>query len=283
MKRAILTTIWIFITALIASAQTTFYFPQIADGSQIDGVFWKTTIFLTGSSTATGTITFTTFDASTRAPVNITFVDNSGTPASNGNTIPFTIGPGQSRKYVSTSGGRLAVGYATVSADASISGTAVFSEFSANGILISEAGVPSAAAYTSQLIFVDTQSGFDTGVAYANPNSSPATISLQLLSSQGVAVVSSTQRSLAGNQHNSAFVSQLFSPPPFAGTMQITGDVPLAAVALRFSPAGLFTTLPPVPIAALLYPAIQWAEQRLWVRPFSSLAKLLASLQLMIG
>jgi hypothetical protein len=287
MKRTVLILTWIFISTVLCSAQTTFYFPQIADGIQSDGITWKTTIFITnpaaaGTSTASGTITFTT---SAGGPFSISFVDGSGATVGSGNTIPFSISGGQARKYVSSGSGALSVGYAVVNSSAPITGTAVFSEFTAGGGLISEAGVPSAAASTRQAIFVDTQSGFNTGVAVANPNAGPTTITLQLLSSQGVTVVATpATQPLAGNQHTAAFVSQLFpSAPAFAGTMLIDSQTPLAAIALRFSPSGLFTTLPPIPIASLLYPAVQWLEARLWLSPFTSVAKLLAGLQFSIG
>jgi hypothetical protein len=226
-----------------------FYFPQVADGIQADGISWKTTIFLAnppGGSTASGAITFTT---SAGAPFNISFVDDAGSSVSSGNTIPFSIPPGQSRKFVSTSAGSLSVGYAIVSASADVKGTAVFSEFAPNGVLIGEAGVPSAAVLARQAIFVDTQASFSTGVAYVNPNPLPASIALQLVAGDGTPIGAPVNATLLPNQHTAAFVNQLFaSAPAFAGTMQITSDARVAAIALRFAPSGSFTTLPPVPL-----------------------------------
>jgi hypothetical protein len=57
----------------------------------------------------------------------------------------------------------------TLSASGTVIGTAVFSAFTAEGSLINEASVQAVSATTLQAIFVDTQSGFDTGLAYANP------------------------------------------------------------------------------------------------------------------
>ena len=285
MKRVLLTLVWIFTGTIICSAQATFYFPQIADGIQGDGVSWKTTLFIVNTAPANAsnsnvTITFTT---SQGAPFNIAFTGTGF--SSTGNTVSFTIAGGQSRKLVSTGAAGLQVGYATLSATSSdITGTAVFSEFAASGALISEAGVPAANALERQAIFVDTQGGFNTAVAYANPNAGPATITLALLNSQGVNVVPSTQRSLAGTTHTPAFVNELFpSAAPFAGTMQITSSAPLATIALRFSPSGAFTTLPPVSIASLLDPAVEWLERRPWISPFTSLARLLGALKFRIG
>ncbi len=282
MKRTLLILIWVFSASLGASAQTTFYFPQIADGT-FTGGFWKTTIFITnpaatGASLASGSITFTKSDGTV---FNVAFVDSNGAAAGSGNVIPFQLAGGQTRKYVSTASTGLNVGFATVSSSAVVTGTAVFSQFGSAGNLISEAGVPSAGAVTRQAIFVDTLGGFRTGVAYANPNAAGANISLQLLSTEGVAVVPSTTRTLLGNQHTAAFVHELFpSAPAFTGTMQITSNAPLTAVALRFDPSfTLFTTLPPITIASLVLPAMQWFEHRPWLTPFTTLARLMGSLQ----
>ena len=61
MKRVVLTLIWILTATLIASAQTTFYYPHVVNGVQ-GAVTWKTTILLTNpasAGTASGTITLT--------------------------------------------------------------------------------------------------------------------------------------------------------------------------------------------------------------------------------
>jgi hypothetical protein len=229
---------------------TTFYFPQVADGVQDAVVSWKTTIFITnpaavGSSPATGMIRLTT---SSGAPFNVGFVDATGAAVGSGNTVPFTVAGGETRKFVSTGSGTLGVGFATVTADADVRGTALFSEF-VNGSLFAEAGVPSANTVPRQVIFVDTTSGFNTGVAYANPNAMPATITLQLVSASGAPLGSAMTQTLAAGQHNAIFISQLFpGVAAFTGTMQIISDTPLSAVALRFASSAVFTTLPPVPL-----------------------------------
>lgn len=286
MKRSLATLVWILATAVVGSAQVTGYFPQIANGLQADGVKWTTTVFVTnpapsGSSPASGTITFT---ASNGSPFAITFVDSTGAPAGTG-TISFALSGGQTQKFVSTGTGALSVGFGTLSASATVFGTAVFSEFTAGGALISEASVLASTASTRQAIFVDTQAGFDTGVAYANPNSGPASITLELLNTQGVAVVPSTSQTLAGNMQTAAFVKGGLFPtsPAMAGSMRITSTEPLAAVALRFSSTGLFTTLPPISLASLFSPAIEWLEQRPWLNPLTSFARLLGGLQFRIG
>jgi hypothetical protein len=228
---------------------STFYFPQIADGGD-PTAFWRTTVFITnpaaiGTTPASGAITLWT---SAGAAFNTGFVDAAGAPVGSGNTVPFSLSGGETRKFSSTSAGPLAVGFATVTADADVRGTAVFSEI-LGGTLFAEAGVPSATAVLKQAIFVDTTAGFDTGVAFANPNSTPANITFSLFNAAGAPVGAPLVRTLATNQHNALFVSQLFQgAPPFTGTMQIISDVPVAVVALRFASSGIFTTLPPVPL-----------------------------------
>ena len=285
MKRIFLVVFWVLTAAAIASAQTTGYFPQIADGVQGGGITWKTTIYVTnpapsGTSPAAVNITFT---ASNGSPFNISFVDSAGAAAGTG-SLSFTISGGQTQKFVSTGTGALSIGFGTLSATATVFGNAVFSEFN-GAALYSEASVPASGSNTSQAIFVDTQAGFDTGVAYANPNSGPVSIGLELLNTQGVRVVPSTQRTLVGNQQDAVFVKGALFPtsPALAGSMRITSSAPIAVVALRFHSSGLFTTLPPVTLGDLLAPVAHWFEQRPWINPLTSLARLLGGLQFRLG
>ncbi len=246
----------------------TFYYPQIANGIQTDGVFWKTTIFLYNPSqtaTASGLVTFTKSNGSA---FPVTFVNSAGQPSS-GNTISFTLGPGVSQKYVSNGAGALDVGFATVTSSEIINGTAIFSEFAPNGALLGEAGVPAADAIARQSIFVDTLAGFKTGVAYANPSSSPATVTLQLFNSAGAAVQAASTITLGPGQHTAQYIglpNQLFpTAPAFVGTMQITSSSPLAVIALRFDPSfAHFTTLPPVTLASVfreILSPLAWLER----------------------
>jgi hypothetical protein len=284
MKRVILSLVWFFAFALVCSAQTTFYFPHVADGAG-----WKTTIFLTnpGGAVANGDVRFT---ASSGAALDLAFVDENGAPVGAGNMIPFSVAAGQTRKFVSTGAGAVTVsGFATVNAlSGTVTGTAAFSFF-AGATLTGEAGVPAAQAVARQAIFVDLQGGFNTGVAYANPNGAVANITLQLLSTDGNPVVAATPQTLPAFGHTAAFIAPglgnaLFpTAPAFAGAMRIESSVPLAAIALRFAPGGtVFTTLPPVTLASLIDSGIQWFEKSL-PSPLAAFARVLGKLQLRIG
>jgi hypothetical protein len=292
MKRALLSLLWILGVTSICSAQNTFYYPHIANGVLGGSTVWKTTIFLTNpasSGTATGTITFTRDNAiagGAGAPFStISFVDENGA-TSTGATISFSIPGGATRKYTSTGGGEYGGGFATVSSSAPVNGTAIFTQFDSGGRLVAEAGVPAVSAVPGQAIFVDTIGGFHIGVAYANPNSASAQVSLSLINSIAATVRTTTQTVGPGN-HLAAFTSEMFpGQDPLVGTLRISSaaDTPLAAIALRFDPSfSVFTTLPPVTLAALLNPAVEWLQQRPWLTPLTSIAKLLGSFQLRIG
>jgi len=298
MKRVLLALTWIFTATLITSAQTTFYYPHVVNGV-LGSVIWKTTILLTNpasSGTVSGTISFMQDtappsgqrDAANLAlagtPLTLTLTDEAGATATQ-SSFTFSIAPGGAKKLVSTGTGQFAAGFATVNANSGmVSGTAIFSEYDAAGNLIGEAGVPSAAGLGRQAIFVDTVGGYNIGVAYSNTGPSTANITLTLLDSRPVTVASTTQVLGPGN-HNSLFTFQLFpAAPQLTGTMQITSNSPLASVALRFDPSfSKFTTLPAVTLASLINPAVEWLQERPWLTPLTSIARLLGSLQLRIG
>ena len=292
MNRVLLIGFWILTATLVCSAQTTFYFPHVADGILGPGNVWKTTIFLSNpaaSGTASGTITFTKENSNLGAAgsifSDISFTDQSGAPAGSGGTITFSIPAGQARKYTSSGTAIYAGAFATVTTTAGIvTGTAVFSNLGVGGKLIAEGAVPAATAVPKQAIFVDMVGGFNVGVAYANPGSASAPVELSLLNSSGVSVATTTQTLGPGN-HLARFTSQLFSgAPELVGTMQVVSTTPLSAIALRFDPTfSIFTTLPPFTLASVINPAMQWLDKRPWLAPLTSVARLLGALQLRIG
>ncbi len=279
--------------------QTTFYFPQIADGT-LAGGFFKTTIFVdnpASSGSANVTITFTT---SAGNPFNISFVDSDNQPIGSGNVVTVAaLAGGQSRKLISTAAVPLAVGFATVTADAEIVASAVFSQFSGTpgqGTLLSEAAVISADTALNQAIFVDESGNFRTALAYANPSATASaniTFNLMTLNTDTVPVLT-VARSLPANNHTSIFVDELFATDgqtnPLAvghvGTMQVVSDTPLALVSLRFE-GSVFTSVPPFSLASLIpgleswtRPVEAWVQQRPWLSPLASLARLLGTLRI---
>ena len=282
--------------------QTISYFPQIADGTFAGG-FFKTTIFVVNSASSGSSNVTMTFTTSTGDPFNVSFVDSDNQPVGSGNvvTIPGLAG-GQSRKLISTAATALEVGFATLTADASIVASAVFSQFSgtpAQGTLLSEAAVTSASAVSNQAIFVDESGNFRTALAYANPSattSADITFKLLSLNTDGVPVLTTT-RALAPSNHESIYIDELFATgnetDPRAvghvGTMQIISETPLAAVSLRFEGL-IFTSVPPFSLASLMLPieswmrpVESWVQQRPWLAPLASLARILSGLHFRLG
>jgi hypothetical protein len=267
MKRAVLIGIWIFATTLIASAQTTFFYPHVLNGV-LGIVTWRTTILLTNptSTTAVGAITFTKDNVDLIASGSTWAValtdENNFTITSS--VFSFTLPPGATRKWVTSSAGGLISGFANVTTNTgTVTGTAIFSEFDFMGNLVGEAGVPAAAPVLRQSILVDTVAKYGVGVAYANPGSSAANIALTLLDNSGATVAGPASLSMGSGNHTQGFVSQFFpAAPPLVGTMQITSTTPLIAVALRFDPTlQKFTTLPAVTLASLINRGMEWVEE----------------------
>jgi hypothetical protein len=245
MKRSLSICVLILAGAAAASAQSlTYYFPQIAVGGG-----WTTTIFMSNATAAGGAKGRISFATSAAAPFNANWVDETGNNVSGGgNVIDFQLGPGESRKYVTVGDMPLTVGYAMVTANASVLGAAMYSLLDPAGNIVTEAGVPMAIPLGKQAVFVDTTAGFRTGVAIANPNNSLLHIHLQLVSAGGQ-VVSEVVRDLPPFQHFALFTDELFpGAPSMVGRLQFWCTNPMVAIALRMSPSFQFTTIPPIAI-----------------------------------
>ena len=290
MKRVPLIVTWMLCTTLLASAQTSFFYPHVVDGL-LGATTWKTTIFVTNpsSATATGAITFTQDNSNpfgAGSSWQITLADETGLSAIS-SVFTFTLPPGASHKYVSSATGGFTSGFATVTTNSgTVSGTAIFSEFDTAGNLMAEAGVPSANPVLRQTILVDTTGGYRVGVAYANPGTtSIANVSLTLLDNSGNTVAASAPQTLGPGNHVQGFTYQFFnSAPPLVGTMQITSSTPMIAISLRFDPTlSKFTTLPPVTLASLISTGMEWLQDRRQRTLSGSFATLLEAFRLRIG
>ena len=269
MKRVLLIAAWMLGSTLLASAQTSFFYPHVVDGV-LGATNWKTTIFVANSSsaTATGAITFTQDNndpLGAGSPWQITLADETGSTTTS-SVFTFSLPPGAVRKFVSGATGALNSGFATVTTNAgTVNGTAVFSEFDTAGNLICEAGVPAATPVLRQTIMVDTTGGNNIGVAYVNPSTtSIANVSLTLLNNSGSAVAAPVTQTLGPGNHVSGFTSQFFhSSLALVGSMQITSSTPIAAISLRFDRTfSKFTTLPPVTLASLVSTGMDWLQNR---------------------
>jgi hypothetical protein len=232
-------------TAAQITQNEIFYFPHIADGGS-----FKTTLFITNPSASSApanvTITFSDFADSGGTPIVPRFLDNLDQQFPTG-TIDFQLAGGESRQLVSTAdSSTIGVGFATVASDIPVTGSAIFSQFSGAN-LIAEAGVRPSSPVTSQAIFVD-EAGFLTAFAYANPSpTQTVNITFTLLDAQGQSSQDSVTATLTALNHSSLFIRDLFSNTTgHIGTMQITSDVAVTVVSLRFkNDFSIFTSVPP--------------------------------------
>jgi hypothetical protein len=201
---------------------------------------------------ASGTITLTASDGTNW---NLQWVDDLSRPVGSGNTIPFQLSAGEVRKFVSVANSPLTTGFATVTANAAVLGTALFTELNPAGGMVGEAGVPAGIPLGRQAVFVDTTSGYHTGVAIANPNTNSLEVHFELVNTVGQIILSKVQ-TLPPLNHIALFVNELFpNAPQMVGRLQFYCTNPMVSVALRFDPNMVFfTTLPPIAIASLLDP-----------------------------
>lgn len=212
---------------------------QIASGAG-----WTTTIDLVNLSGATinGQINFYANDGSSltlpmtfpQFGINSSTASQTFTLAANGSMVIQTGG----------AAGALNVGWAQVKATGSVTGYSIF-QVSVPGTPDAEgtASFDSTISSTLSLPYDETNS-VRTGVALANESSSSASITATLFDQNGVQL-GSTPISLPPFGHSALFMDQLVaSSQNQLGVVQFQSTGSITAVGLRFSPSGLFTSIP---------------------------------------
>jgi hypothetical protein len=249
MRKTIHLALLLILASVAAVAQQlTFFFPQIADGGP--NPIFRTAIVLinNGDVVANGTIRFVRPDGT---PFVLTLKDGR-----TGSEFTFKLEPKQTALLETTGEGQLRNGYAVVTSDRTIGGTAIFSQFDATGKLVTEAGVPASPNLNNFTIFVDTRTGFNTGLAIANAGSTASNLTFRLLKldSSPLAVTPATL-TLGANQHRAQFVTEFSefgnASANVVGSLEVSATAPVSAVTLRTSPSSLTTTpIVPRPAAA---------------------------------
>jgi len=205
------------------------YFPQLADGAG-----YSTVIGLLNTSGAIETGTLHLF-ADDGSPLVVRQLN-----ASAASTFAYSIPPGgvyvlqteASSRDVQTGWAELIPDGGTIAPVA-----AGVLQFSRDGILVTETGIPSVAPTTHARMFLDTSGGHNTGVAIGNPGNAPLSLSLQVFQMDGTtqAGVANGPITLDPYGHAASFVGQLISglPSGFRGVLDITGESPFAATTYR--------------------------------------------------
>src|SRR6267142_1273475 len=132
-----------------------------------------------------------------------------------------------------------------------------FISFRKDGVLVSEAAVPSTALIESGRVYVEAGGGADTGLALANPDMArPATVTLNFTDADGNDYDGGLFVVPAGGQIP-AFLDEapFHGPSVFDGTLTFISSIPLSVIAVRGltnqRSEFLTTTLPVVDLSAV--------------------------------
>jgi hypothetical protein len=225
--------------ALAAVSDTVGYFAQLAEGAS-----WRTTILVLNRSAA-------------QAPYALDFYDDLGRSLD----VPLAAAsaprqgslPAGGSVEIVTDGGseQLRQGWAVLRGSPSLFGVAVFRQ-SIPGRQDAEAAVFLTDALRSLVLPYDQRANFVSGIALANTEDTPATVTLEFHTETGAP---SGRSSVAlGPRAHTAFAlgsaqAPSGSPSSGRGTILVKAESGkhITALGLRFSPSGSFTTIPVAP------------------------------------
>lgn len=227
-------------------------FPQFADGTFLDGSFYRSTVVVQSSDSIFAQhCSLWIYGVS-----NVRFTTATGQVLTVGATkiLPFTLNSLRSQVFESAGTNPISTGFVGVGCDDGVNWTAflLFSFYNPAGVKYSEATVfPSVIdsnAPAAQLV-VDQREGADLGMAIANPDTRTGIFTLTIRDSAGN-FVNKASVSLAPYTQTATFLNQLVTlPPNFVGTVSIlplhqyAGPTPYV-IGLRFT--GTASTTVPV-------------------------------------
>jgi hypothetical protein len=207
-------------------------------------------MYWTGSAAVTTSAqTFTaTFVAGASDTTNLAFflgnigqaeiwIDSVSVVEARSNTLPYSFGNlGGTSDLSGGYPGSTQVGYARIlpnNGSTTPAGVAIFG-FRQNGVLVTEAGVPASPLVTQGRLFAEVGGRVDTGLAIANPNGQPASISYYFTSSSG-ATFGSGSTVVPAYAQTAVFLDQapFNSGPSVLGTFTFSSTMPISVVALR--------------------------------------------------
>jgi hypothetical protein len=156
---------------------------------------------------------------------------------STGSSVSYSFPDRGAATFQTTAGaGDLLTGYARIQPGGQTTTPAAFSilDSRVNDVLVSETGVPGAAATLTAVFAIQFDSAVNTGIAIANPNTVSVVVSFTARNTGGDAIRQGSFI-LAANTQIARFVNE--SPynifQGFSGSMQLTATLPIAPAAFR--------------------------------------------------
>ena len=220
------------------------FLPHIADGV-ISGTAYRTTFILVNPERepAELTLELTGDDGN---PLELRLFER-GALAGQASQFSFRIPAGGSRVFETSGSGAGQVGAARIVSGSRIVASGIFSILDMNGTVVTEAGIGSSPPLQDFRLPVDITGTFNTGVALFNPGQDTSNATIELFNSAG-ASVGRTDLRLPPRNHVARFADQFFQlAGQIEGSLRVSSNVPLAAIAIRMNSAPLaFTTLPVV-------------------------------------
>ena len=214
-----------------------YYFPHLAVGAS-----WQTTITYINYSREEVTCQ-TDFISDHGTPLMVSFAEL-GTVDSRTDVLP----PGGSvhqETNVDLSA-PLAPGWALANCSGPVKASLLYRQHNSERVPTAEAGANAAAVPATRFVtFAEQGEGqFGTGVAYANPSDTSATVTFTARDAAGE-VLASVDRTLSPGGHDAHGMGSLFGPTSFTGSIEVTSTEPIVSLSLNFEADPVFSSLPP--------------------------------------
>jgi hypothetical protein len=208
-----------------------YYFPQLALGGG-----YQTTLTYVNYSTQSVTCQ-TNFYNDTGGPLQILFADDGLVSSRTDNLASGAIIHVQSQEAASSAA---TDGWATGQCTGPVKASLLYRNYNGS-VAQGEASVPASTALTTEFV---TFSQGSTGLAWANPSSSPAVLTVTGLNSLGIKV-GSTSFTLQPNAHGANNLVNLIGVSNFTGSLQLTSTQPIISLSLNAEAFPVFSSLPP--------------------------------------
>jgi hypothetical protein len=223
---------WLLLFGTAARAQTglTYYFAHIAAAD-----VWRTTFTYVNASAQAVTCT-TSFFSDSGSPLPLSF---GGTLlSSTSDTIPS--GGIARRQTNAQTNLPVVTGWASAACTGPVKASSLFRRYNGD-VPLAEASVIAMTSPATQFVTYAEQ---NTGVAYANPSATAATITFTAKDQLGT-VLATHSISLAAGAHGAQNLGPLLNLASFQGSITITSTVPIVCLSLNAEASPVISSLPP--------------------------------------